>query len=291
MTFYLTALSLALATVFLAWGVYLSLRIFSLPDITTDGSFTLGACISIVLLAGGASWFVALLAATLFGALAGIATGFIHTRLHIHPLLSGILVMTALYSVNLLLMGRSNIPMDASWSQLFSSQLDSAAILQRIVILGGLVVVMGLLLGFVLRSDWGIALRATGQSEPMATSMGISVNRMKIAGLALANGLTGLSGALVVQLQGFADINMGIGMVIGGLGSVMIGEALVWLLPRPSVGVRLWLVVMGVVVFRELMALTLAMGIDPVWMKLLNAAIVLMFVALPLNRIRTLRKA
>ena len=284
--FYISALALALATLAMSWGVFLSVRIFSLPDITTDGSYTLSAAVTAILLSMGYPWFVAMPLAVLAGLLAGWATALIHTRLNVNPLLSGILVMTALYSVNLMVMGRSNIPLPDAENTLFGFSGLSATAgwapqvgpLLSMILISSLLFV---LLQRFLRTDYGLALRATGQSEAMLSSMGVSVNAMKFAGLGLANALTGLSGSLVCQYQQFADINMGIGIVITGLGSVMMGDALSRSFRWNSVSGQLLGVMLGCVLFRLIMAFTLASGADPNLMKLLNALVVLLFVALP----------
>jgi putative ABC transport system permease protein len=141
-----------------------------------------------------------------------------------------------------------------------------------------------MLMRWFLRTDFGLALRATGQSEKMVATMGISVNRMKLAGLGIANGLTAFSAALITQMQQFADINMGIGIVIFGLGAVMIGESLQKLSGQNGIGFQLLMVLVGCLLFRLIMAFTLASGVDPNLMKLFNAAVVLVFVSLPVIR-------
>jgi len=283
--FYIAALSLALATAMMAWGVYLSVRIFNLPDITTDGSYTLSGALTAVCLMAGLPWYIALIAGILGGALAGMATGFIHTTLGVNALLAGILVMTALYSVNLAVMGRSNLPLPSDNPTVFSvfQWNDNAYVNELIVVSGFAFLALGLLFWF-LKTDLGLALRATGQSEAMASSMGVHTQAMKITGLAIANGFTALSASLVTQMQQFADINMGIGIVILGLGSVMMGDSLQKLLNLNALGAQLLLVLFGCLVFRLIMAYTLASGVDPNWMKLFNALLVLLFVSLPVLR-------
>ena len=286
MVLYLSSIALALATLALSWGIFLSVKIFSLPDITTDGSYTLSAAVTAVALSAGLPWYAAMPLAMLSGLLAGWATALIHTRLQVNPLLSGILVMTGLYSINLMVMGRSNIPLPEAENTLFGLGGLSAARgwqgpsfqLLAMVLISALLFV---LLQRFLRTDYGLALRATGQSEAMLASMGVSVNAMKFAGLGLANALTGLSGSLVCQYQQFADINMGIGMVITGLGSVMMGDAISKALRWNSISGQLLGVMLGCVLFRLIMAFTLASGADPNLMKLLNTLVVLAFVALP----------
>ena len=282
MDFYISALSLALATTMMAWGVFLSVRIFNLPDITTDGSYTLSASVTAVCLIGGLPWYLSVLGGILAGALAGSITALIHTTLGVNALLAGILVMTALYSVNLSVMGRSNLPLSEQCDSVFSAiQLSSDRYMNELMIVALFAILSLTLLYWFLKTDFGLALRATGQSEAMAASMGINTQRMKITGLAIANGFTALSAALVMQMQQFADINMGIGIVILGLGSVMMGESLQKLFGLHSLSMQLLLVLFGCLVFRLIMAFTLASGIDPNWMKLFNALVVLLFVSLP----------
>jgi putative ABC transport system permease protein len=282
MDFYISALSLALATTMMAWGVFLSVRIFNLPDITTDGSYTLSASVTAVCLIGGLPWYISVLCGILGGALSGSITALIHTTLGVNALLAGILVMTALYSVNLSVMGRSNLPLSEQCDSVFSAiQLSSDRYMNELMIVALFAILSLTLLYWFLKTDFGLALRATGQSEAMAASMGINTQRMKITGLAIANGFTALSAALVMQMQQFADINMGIGIVILGLGSVMMGESLQKLFGLHSLSMQLLLVLFGCLVFRLIMAFTLASGIDPNWMKLFNALVVLLFVSLP----------
>lgn len=278
MNFYLSALLSGLALCSLGWGIYLSLRIFNIPDITTDGSYTLGAAITAACLMAGLSWPLAIALSLAGGALAGMTSGLIHTRLQVNPLLAGILVMTAAYSFNLAIMGRSNIPLIQT-DHLFlnSGTSGSGAFLLVLVVMA----VLAAVLVYLLTSDFGLAMRATGNSPDMAASMGVNVNRMKVFGLALANALTALSGSIVAQQQLFADINMGIGIVIFGLGAVIMGETLMDLLGKRSVLWRIVGVVLGCLIFRLVIAFSLASGIDPNWLKAITAAFVLVFVSIP----------
>lgn len=281
MQFYLTAICLGLSLTMLGWGIYLSLKIFNIPDITTDGSYTLGAAITAIQLSNGSNWQLALLFSFLGGALAGMLTGFIHTRLRVNALLSGIIVMTALYSINLMIMKRSNIPL-LQVNHVFSSlQLVSDPYTNQILIVLAGTLFIGFLLFYMLKTDFGIAMRATGNSESMVSAMGVNTNRMKIIGLGIANALTALSGSIVSQLQQFSDINMGIGIVIFGLGSVMIGETTMTLLKKNGILWRIFGVLFGCVVFRLIIAFTLASGADPNLLKLITALVVLVFVSLP----------
>jgi len=281
MQFYLTAISLGLALSALGWGIFLTLKIFNIPDITTDGSFTLGAAITAVQLTNGTPWYLVLFCSMLGGGLAGMLTGVIHTRLKVNALLSGILVMTALYSVNLMVMGRSNIPLLQVNHLFIAFQPTGASYIDQAIILLAIMSIVGLCLIFMLKTDFGLAMRATGNSESMVNAMGVNTNRMKIIGLALANSLTAFSGSIVAQLQQFTDINMGIGIVIFGLGSVMIGETLMDVFKRQGIAWRIIGVVIGCLIFRLVIAFTLASGADPNLLKLITAGVVLLFVSIP----------
>src|SRR5262249_17082444 len=244
MTLLIGAWTIGLILSLLALGVFISFRIFDFPDITTEGSITTGAAVTATLLARGVDPFVATVAGCCGGALAGTATGVLHTKFRINSLLAGIIVMTALYSINLHIMGKSNVPLlsettlatyaehlgtgmarGAANFNVFGWEVGprDAAVLVLIflvIALGG-----GALYVFF-RTNVGTAMRATGDNAQMITALGVNVGNMTIMGLALANGLIALSGALLAQYQGFADVQMGIGMVVWGLASVIIGEAL-----------------------------------------------------------------
>ncbi|MBK6481784.1 MAG: ABC transporter permease [Chitinophagaceae bacterium] len=281
MDFYLSAILLGLAYCGMGLGIYITLRIFNIPDITTDGSFTLGASVTAALLSQQYPIVTALLMSMIAGSLAGLATGIIHTRLKINPLLSGILVMTALYSVNLSIMGRSNIPLinTANLLQLtnwFQREQYNWLLLMAIVALG-----LWCLISWLLKTDFGLSMRATGNSETMIRALGVNTDGMKVIGLMIANALTALSGFLVCQFQQFADINMGIGIVIFGLGAVMMGESLLNALRIQSIPLRLAGVIAGCILFRIIIGAALTFGINPNWLKLVTAVIVLVVVGLP----------
>jgi len=279
--FYLTALQLSLCLGSMSMGIFITMKIFNIPDITTDGSYTLGATVTAVLLTQQLPVFAVLLISTLAGALAGICTGLIHTRLRIDALLAGILVMTGLYSVNLIILGRSNVPL-INISTLFSSfSFFTNQIYNQLAVGILIVIVLILLLTYLLKTDFGIAMRATGNSASMTKALGINNDSMKIIGLAIANSFTALSGFLVAQYQGFTDINMGIGIVITGLGSVLIADALRLWLNVTRIGLQIILVVAGSLLFQLVLAVTLAIGVDPNLLKLVTAVFVLLIVALP----------
>ncbi|MCS6917832.1 MAG: hypothetical protein RMK52_09755 [Chitinophagales bacterium] len=280
MDFLLAAMVQGLGYSAMGLGIYLSLRIFQLPDITTDGSFTLGAAVTALCLLNGWGWVSAFLMSLLAGGLAGTATGVIHTRLGIQPLLAGILVMTALYSVNLLLMGRSNLPV-VNVPTVSDSLTAGVATTNWFLVMLIFILLLTLLLWWLLKTDFGIAMRATGNSETMVRACGVNTAAMKTAGLALANAYTAASGFLICQFQQFADINMGIGIVILGLGSVIIGEALARLTGTSSLWGRLLLIVGGCMLFRLLVAGALLAGVHPNALKALVALLVLLVAALP----------
>jgi len=306
MTLMLGALTLGLILSLLALGVFISFRVFSFPDITTDGSVTTGASVAAVLLADGVSPAWATLAGAAAGAAAGASTGILHARFGIHRLLSGILVMTALYSINLRIMGKSNVPL------LGADTLATRAEATGVALLGGTeleiagyvvavrdVAVLAVVLVFIaavaalvwafFRTQLGTAMRATGNNEQMIRALGVDVGTMQIVGLALANGLIGLSGAMMAQYQGFADVQMGIGMVVWGLASVIIGEALVG---STQLGLVITGAVMGSVLFRLLVAIALRAGLDPNDLKLVTAVFVFAALILPgaIERVRAKRR-
>lgn len=292
MGMWLSAVVQGLAYAALAWGVYLSSRVLRFADISADGTFPLGAAVVAALLSRGVAPVPATLAALLAGMTAGFVTGTLHTRLRVSDLLSGILVMTALYSVNLHVMGRSNIslldtPTLASEARPFlpASVQGSEDLVFGVVFLL-LVVVLGGLLTWYLRTDFGMAMRAVGDNPAMIRAQGVNERRMIELGLALANGLVALSGALIAQHQGFADVGMGVGTLVTGLAAVIIGETL---MPHKT---RVWLTMMlvavGAIGFRVLVALALRVGLNPIDLKLLTAIFVLAALALPRLRVRLL---
>lgn len=281
MSFLFTALLLGLALSCMGLGIYLSLKVFRIPDITTDGSYTLGAVVAAVMLSEGYGFIPAFLLSILAGFISGMFTGFIHTKFRVNALLAGILVMTALYSINLMIMGRSNLPLMQSRGVFDLTSSFSNMELATFIILFLIIAAAVLSLSYFLKTDFGLAMRATGSNEQMATAQGIHTDRMKITGLAIANSLTAFSGALVCMYQGFADINMGIGIVILGLGAVMMGEALMDLFGVRNIFLRLTGVVTGTIIFRLILATALSAGLDPNMLKLATAVLVLLFVALP----------
>ncbi len=281
MQFYLDALQFGLCLGSMAMGIFITMKIFNMPDITTDGSYTLGATVTAVLVTSHWPIYVVLPISISAGAAAGICTGLIHTKLKIDALLSGILVMTGLYSINLLILGRSNIPL-INVSTIFTSvTLFADETYNQVAIALILISLLAVLLTWLLRTDFGIAMRATGNSPTMTRAMGVNTDRMKITGLAIANAFTALSGFLAAQYQGFTDINMGIGIVITGLGSVLIADALRIWFNITGIGKQIILVVIGSIIFQFVLATSLQLHVNPNMLKLITALFVLLIVALP----------
>jgi putative ABC transport system permease protein len=296
MTLMLGAWTVGLILSLLALGVFISFRVFKFADITTEGSITLGAAILAVALLRGHSPAVATAEAFLAGACAGTATGVLHTRFGIDGLLSGIIVMTALYSVNLRVMGQSNIPLLNSHTIVTDAQALGAWLMRgaedvtvlgwtialselfTLVLVALFVAAVAAVLYAFLRTNLGTAMRATGDNDQMITALGVDTRNMITLGLALANGLIALSGALLAQYQGFADVQMGIGTVVWGLASVIIGEALVG---TRQLGFIVIGTVMGSVLFRLLVAVALRAGLNPNDLKLVTALFVFVALILP----------
>jgi putative tryptophan/tyrosine transport system permease protein len=203
-------------------GVYLSFRVLDFPDLTVDGSFPLGAAVTAVLITQGVPPAIATFAGALAGALAGTVTALLHVKLKILNLLASILVMIALYSINLRVMGRPNLALLGE-KTLFSSFTGPW---DRTLLLGAIVLAIKFLLDRFLRTELGLALRATGANPTMARAQGINTGAMIILGMALSNGLVGLAGGLFAQVAGFADAGLGVGTIVFGLAAVIVGETL-----------------------------------------------------------------
>jgi len=288
MSLLIATLAIGLVFAILALGVYLSFRVYQIPDMTADGSFPLGAAIAARMLKEGADPVTATATGVAVGALAGVVTGIIHTRFKVNAILAGILVMTALYSVNLRIMGASNLPITSG--TLFTPFDDAARAMlgAETTIIGrpvpsndiGLlaasaifVATIATLLILFLKTELGAAMRATGDNARMLRALGTSTDRMIVVGLALSNGLVALAGALFAQMQGFADAQMGIGVIVLGLASVILGQTLVG--PVRSVSLGVAGAVMGAVLFRLLVAIAIRMGLDANDLKLVTAVVVL----------------
>ena len=296
MTLVLGAFTIGLILSLLSMGVWISFRVLCFCDITVDGTITLGASVAAVLLVRGWSPWTATLVATLAGGAAGFATGLLNTRFRVQELLSGILVMTALYSVNLRVMGRSNVPLlnveslatpVAKQLTRFTGGSDTihllgwpvpvldAAMLVTVLLIA---VAVAVLIYRFLLTHFGTAMRATGENPQMVRAQGVNNQSMLVIGLVCGNGLVGMAGALLAQYQGFADVQMGIGMMVWGLASIIIGEALVG---RFTPGQALCGAIMGTILFRLLIAIALRWGLNPNDLKLVTALFVFAALVLP----------
>jgi putative tryptophan/tyrosine transport system permease protein len=305
MSLLIGALTLGFIFSLVALGVLISFRIFAFPDITADGSSTLGAALAAMLLLKGVHPVLATAAGFGGGFLAGALTGTLATKFNINGLLAGILVMTGLYSVNLHVMARSNISVLTATT--LSTYAERAGIalapsgtlrlmgweitpLEASLLVASFIfaVITGLVMYVFFKTNLGTAMRATGDNSQMIRSLGVNDQNMIILGLAVSNGLIGLAGAFIAQYQGFADVQMGIGMVVWGLASVIIGEALV---QTRQLGFILTGAVMGSVLFRLLVAIALRLGLNPNDLKLITALAVFLALIAPglLQRLNLLR--
>ena len=288
-----TALEVGFLYAVMALGVYLTYRVLDFPDLTVDGSFTMGAATAAVLIVGGTTPVLAMLAGTGAGVVAGFITGALHAWGGINPLLAGILTQIGLWSINLRIMGKANLSllrertlftplreaglMGTWWSVLILAAVSSLAVL---------------VLFWFLRTAYGVAIRATGDNQQMAASQGINTAWTKIAGLALSNGLVAFCGTMVAQYQGYADISMGIGLVVAGLASVIVGQAIFGMS-------RLWQAIaaaaLGSVLYRLAIQIALDNGLNPNDMKLISALLVVAALLIPkwapLRRFRMRRRA
>jgi len=280
MNLWVGAVALGLAYAAMALGVYVSFRVLAFPDLTVDGSFPLGAAVSAILLVRGWDPWAVLPVAVAAGALAGTVTARLNSHFRINGLLAGILVSIGLWTINLRVMeDRSNVPLLSVDTMLTPLRpLIADPNLRAVIVFGGLLLVLGLALNWLLHTDLGLALRATGDSEKMVRAQGVDADQMRLLGLALANGITALSGALVAQYQAFADVGMGLGMIVAGLASVIIGETLI----RPrGVLATIGAVILGSVVYRLVIAAALFIGLGPTDMRLVTSVIVVLALSVP----------
>lgn len=264
----------------MALGVYLTFRILDFPDLTVDGSFATGGALAATLITAGIAPFMSTIAGLLAGLLVGAMTGILHTKGKINALLSGILSMIALYSINLRIMGKANVPLLGE-DTLFTQLEEMLAFLGDYGVLAT-VAVIALVIKFLndrfLHTEIGLAIRATGNNQRMIRSFSTNTDTTIILGLSLSNGLVALSGALYAQYQGFADVSMGIGMIIIGLASVIIGEAI---FGDKTIFRATFAVVGGAIIYRLVVALAMQVGLDPSDMKLMTALIVIVALVMP----------
>lgn len=271
LTIILKAIELGLIFSILSLGVYISFRVLNVPDLTVDGSFATGCAVCAVMTIAGHP-YLGLLLAFVAGGLCGMVTAFLQIKMHMQPLLAGILTMVALYSINLRIMsGAPNI-------SLFSTNTLFTLIDSELLIL----LIFSLVIGFVLfgffKTNLGLMLRATGDNEVMVRSSSINVDRMKFIGMALSNGIVALSGALLAQYQNFADITSGTGMMVLGLAGIIIGEAI---LRKRTIGFGIASAIIGACIYRLLYQFALQFGIPATDMNLMSAILVAITISLP----------
>lgn len=251
-------------------GVYISYKILDFPDMTVDGSFPLGAAVAAASIVKGLNPVLALILAMAVGAAAGFVTGMIHVKLRVTNLLAGIIVMTGLYSINLRIMGKSNIPL-FSVKHLFNGSISA------IIVVAVILLIVKLGVDFLLKTKFGFALKALGDNESLIISLGLNEKTLKIYGLMLANSLVALSGAILAQYQGFADVGMGTGTIITGLASIIIGDAL---FGKKKVIKISMMVIFGTIIYRTIIALSLKVGMNASDLKLITSALVVIIIFL-----------
>ncbi|HEK9989297.1 TPA: ABC transporter permease [Streptococcus equi subsp. zooepidemicus] len=271
----------------LGLGIYLTFRILNFPDMTTEGSFPLGGAVAVTLLNLGLNPILATLAAMLAGALAGFATGLLYTKGKIPTLLAGILVMTSCHSIMLMVMGRANLGLHDL--KRIQDYLPFAT--DTNVLVAGLIVVVLVisLLIYFLYTNIGQAYIATGDNRDMAKSFGIHTDRMELMGLAISNALIALSGALVSQQDGYADVSKGIGVIVIGLASIIVGEVLY------STGLtlleRLIAIVVGSILYQFLISAVIALGFNTNYLKLFSAIILALCLMVPVLKKAIVKEA
>lgn len=275
-TFWLGSIEQGLIFALMVLGVYITYKILDFPDLSVDGSFPLGASVVAILLTKGYNPIFALFVASIAGGLAGLFTGFIHVHFKIRDLLSGILTMTALYSINLRIMGKSNI-------HLFNVEhlFNKYTILENpkynsILIIFIILLLSKVLLDFLLKTEFGFALRALGDNEKLVVALGVNEKTLKIIGLMISNSLVALAGGVLAQNQGFADVGMGTGIIVAGLASIILGEGVF----KRIKGMKMTtIVVIGSIIYRLTISFALKYGFKATDLKLITALIVIAILA------------
>ncbi len=267
-----------------ALGVLISFRTLDFPDLTADGSFPLGGAVAGISIIAGFNPWIACLFGMLAGSAAGIVTAWLHVKLGILQLLASILVMVALYSVNLRIMGAPNLPLLGETTVFSALVTDSNGFWMRCVIIGGVVIVAKLFLDWFYSTESGLSMRATGSNLRMAQAQGINTSKMTIIGMAISNALIALAGALFVQTQGGADISIGIGTIVIGLAAVIIGETII---PAKRIWLITLAVVIGAVLYKLFIQVALSsntlrsIGFGPQDLNLITALLVVFALVLP----------
>lgn len=275
----LSGISQGLLWSIMAIGVFITFRILDIADLSAEGAFPMGAAVCVLCIVNDINPIVATIAGMLGGMLAGLVSGFLHTKMKIPALLTGIITLTGLYSINLLVLGRSNVSfalkntLVTMVTRLGLNKL-SAVLLIGIVCVGLVILILYLFLN----TQLGLALRATGDNEAMGQANSIKVDRMKMLGYMIGNGLIALSGALLAQNNGYADLNMGVGTIVIGLASIILAEVMIKYLP---LGKRLWSIVLGSVLYRMIIVFILTTDIDAQMIKLVSAILLALILYVP----------
>lgn len=278
LTSFIGAIELGLVYSLLAFGTYISFRILNVADLTVDGSFVLGAAVSAVFVFNDKP-VAGLIMAVLAGALAGFVTAFLQTKAGIQPILSGILTMTGLYSVNLMVMdGKANIPLLNKTSIFTYAEAAYGGKAYKIFALLIIIAAVFAMLNWFFRTQLGLSIRATGDNEDMCRASSIDTDFVKIVGFALSNAIVALSGALVAQMQQSADVNMGAGMVVISFASIIIGSVII---KNKSITLGLLSVIIGSVIYRFIIALILTTSFPPSYLKLISAMVVITALSVP----------
>ena len=275
------ALSQGILWGLMALGVYITFRLLDIADLTVDGSFATGGAVCAVCLVNGVNPVLALILSTIAGFIAGFVTGLLHTKCQIPAILAGILTQIGLYSINLRIMGRSNTPL-LQYDNIFEGLENLTGLSNNwIVLIIGLIVtvLVILILYWYFGTEIGSSIRATGNNEQMVRALGVNTNVTKTLGLMISNGLIALSGALVTQQQGYADVRMGIGAIVIGLASIVIGEVIFG--HKGAFGTRLTSIVVGSVIYRIIVAVVLQLGLNTDDLKLLTAILVAIALTVP----------
>ena len=270
-----------------AIGLYISYKILDIADLTVDGSICTGACVLAILMSKGVNVYLCILAAFLAGAAAGAVTGLFHTAMGIPPILSGILTQLILWSVNLKILGKANVSISSRKYPVLLSSIDNVSAIIVSVIFCALTIVCLYLFFY---TEVGFSLKSTGDNEAMSRAQGVNVNLNKVIGLAISNGIIAVSGALLAQYQGFADINMGRGAIVIGLAAIIIGLS-VSLKIKPNFVVSLIGVVGGGIVYYLVYTFVIFLGLDTDLLKALSAVVVAIFLALPYLKAKYFNKA
>lgn len=275
MNFFISTLEQGLIFAVGALGVYITYTILDFPDLSVDGTFSLGAAITAAFILQGTNPILSLALAFIGGAIGGLVTGILHVKLKITNLLSGILVMIGLYSINLRVMGKANLPM-MNRSNIFSSDIS------KVVILVLLVLIIKLLMDLLFKTKFGLILRATGDNETLVTSIGVNKGTVKIIALMLSNGFVALSGAIMAQYQRFSDISMGDGFIVVALASIILGQS-VFKKSRLLKGTTV--VIIGAFLYKLSVGVALNLGFPSTDLKLITSVIVVIAIVMNNNNV------